>query len=76
MGVTMRTEKPSFHLLPALRVGRGLSQEQLAAMMNRSQSWLSRVEAGRLIPSRQQTIDIARALEVEPETLLGEDCRV
>lgn len=51
---------------------RGLSQQVLAGLVGRSESWLSQVERGvRSVDSLSVTLDLARVLKVEPANLIG-----
>ncbi len=52
--------------LKAFRILYGLKQEELARIVGRSQSWVSLVEGGRLLPQRNEAEKIARALKVDP----------
>ena len=48
----------------------GLSQQTLADMLQMSQDWVSRIEAGTLTPSAYRAQDLAEALQVDLEWLL------
>lgn len=50
------------HVLKALRAIDGTSQGELAAAVGRSHSWLSLVEAGKLVPKGQQAEKLAELL--------------
>jgi transcriptional regulator with XRE-family HTH domain len=52
---------------------RGLSQKQLAGLVQRSKSWLSQVERGiRSVDKLSVLVDIAKILHVKVETLSGQ----
>jgi transcriptional regulator with XRE-family HTH domain len=52
---------------------RGLSQKQLAGLVQRSESWLSQVERGiRSVDKLSVLVDIAKILHVKVETLSGQ----
>ena len=53
-----------------LRKGRGLSLREVC-FPGCSPSFLSRVEAGRRVPSATVVIELSRRLAVDPEELLG-----
>lgn len=56
----------------AYRRRRGLSQAVLAGLVGRSESWLSQVERGlRSVDKMSVTLDLAQALHVEPDQLIG-----
>jgi transcriptional regulator with XRE-family HTH domain len=55
------------------RILSGLRQEDLAKAIHLSTAWISGVEHGTILPSLQQRIVIARALNVPPEALFPED---
>ena len=56
--------------LKITRVIHGLKQEDLAQQIGRSQSWLSRVESGKLLPQRAEAEKIAEALSHNLSDLL------
>ena len=61
----------------AYRRRRGLSQAALAALVGRSESWLSQVERGvRSVDSLSVILDLSRILRVEPEKLIGRPWRL
>lgn len=48
-----------------LREGRDLTQEELALLVGRSQSWLSKIESGRTdLMAAEDIINLARVLRV------------
>ncbi len=51
--------------LKAFRILYGLKQEELARIVGRSQSWVSLVEGGRLLPQRNEAEKIAKVLKVD-----------
>ena len=55
--------------LTAARVYRGLTQDQLALKVGKSQPWVSLVESGRLIPDRSMAMLIGTLLEVDYATV-------
>lgn len=56
----------------ALRLERGLTQEELAVRAGLSQSHVSEHETGARVPKLPTLFRIARALDVEPGELLGD----
>lgn len=56
--------------LKFLRIERGLSQHQLAALANVPQSDLSRIETGRGIPTRSELSALAAALDCAADRLM------
>jgi transcriptional regulator with XRE-family HTH domain len=58
--------------IAAYRRRRGLSQAALAALVGKSESWLSQVERGiRGVDRLSVILDLARVLRVDPEALTG-----
>lgn len=58
--------------IAAYRRRRGLSQQVVAGLVGRSESWLSQVERGvRSVDSLSVILDLARVLKVEPASLIG-----
>tara|TARA_R110002072_G_scaffold113009_2_gene242424 strand:+ start:780 stop:1217 length:438 start_codon:yes stop_codon:yes gene_type:complete len=55
--------------LRALRLGAGITQGELAAAINSSQSHVARIEAGKVDPQTGTIAKIARVLNVDPEVL-------
>ena len=55
--------------LKAARALSGLRQVDVAQAVNRTQAWMSLIETGRLLPSRQKAIEIARALDQDPRNV-------
>jgi transcriptional regulator with XRE-family HTH domain len=53
-----------------IRKARQITQEELAARLNVSQSWLARIETGREIPNLKRLQQIARALQVKVKDLI------
>lgn len=53
-----------------LRKERGWTQYDLAARLNRFQSWLNRLERGHAIPTLRTMDDLAAAFEVDATELL------
>ena len=53
-----------------IRESRGLSQEKLAEMVKISRTHMGHIEQGRRSPSLDLLNKIARALKVEPSSLL------
>ena len=50
----------------------GVSQQVVAGLVERSESWLSQVERGvRSVDSLSVILDLARVLKVEPAQLIG-----
>lgn len=68
----MALEGPIGERIRIYRLRRGLSQRQLAGLVQRSESWLSQVERGiRSVDKLSVLIDIAKVLHVKVETLSG-----
>ncbi|MGC1955672.1 MAG: helix-turn-helix transcriptional regulator [Gammaproteobacteria bacterium] len=62
-------QAPEFELAQAIigaRIARGLTQEQLAARMGTSQSYIARLESGTTLPSTRTLMRIAKATETRP----------
>ncbi len=60
---------PESHIgrtLAAQRVRLGLTQDELAKRMGKTQSYITRVEGGKRDPRWQTILEFARALELEP----------
>jgi len=58
--------------LASLRLGRGLSQAQLAAAIDRPQSYIAKVESGRNNDLRASTIlRLAEALQTDANTIIA-----
>ena len=55
--------------LKLYRVAKGLSQEELSVLVDRTQQWLSLVEQGRILPQSDQARQLAKILETDKETL-------
>ena len=53
----------------------GLSQSQLSVLINRDQSYLSKVESGLKTPSLELLVDIANKLEISVDTLVGSNLK-
>ncbi len=53
----------------------GLSQAQLCNLVNRDQGYLSRVESGMKIPSLELVVEIANALDISVDSLLGSNLK-
>jgi predicted transcriptional regulator len=53
--------------LAALRLNAGLSQTQLAQLLETSQSYIARIEAGRVDPGTEMVAKIASALSINEE---------
>ncbi len=71
--VGMALEGPIGERIRIYRLRRGLSQRQLAGLVQRSESWLSQVERGiRSVDKLSVLIDIAKVLHVKVETLSGQ----
>lgn len=69
----MALEGPIGERIRVYRRRRGLSQRQLAGLVQRSESWLSQVERGiRSVDKLSVLIDIAKILHVKVETLSGQ----
>jgi transcriptional regulator with XRE-family HTH domain len=63
------------HLRRLLRLSReqkNLTQAALAAILQKPQSFVSKYESGERLLSFVETIDVCRALELEPSALLKE----
>ena len=61
------TKKSS--LVRAMRALKGLSQGQLAERLGCSQAHISRIEKGEVTPPKSDATQLARALDVTPQTL-------
>ena len=57
-------------VLRRIRINKDMSQEELAARINVSRSYISYLEGGRRYPSIEMLIALAKALEVKPGELL------
>jgi transcriptional regulator with XRE-family HTH domain len=57
----------------ALRIERGLTQPQLADLAGLSDTWIRRIEAGKVSPSLDTLAALASALQVEVTALLRSD---
>jgi len=69
----MALEGPIGERIRIYRKRRGLSQQELAGLVHRSESWLSQVERGiRSIDKLSVLIDVAKVLKVNVETLSGQ----
>lgn len=69
----MPLEGPIGERIAVYRRRRGLSQRDLAGLIDRSESWLSQVERGiRSVDRLSVLIDIAKVLHVKVETLSGQ----
>ena len=69
-GWTERTDRVLRAVLLASRREAGLTQRQLAAKLERTQTFVAMVERGHRRLSVTEFIEIARALGVSPVTLL------
>ncbi len=58
------------NLLRQKRKDRGLTQADLAATLGKPQSFVSKYEAGERLLSFVETIDVCRALGIDPVTFL------
>ncbi len=56
-------------MLRGLRASRFAPQQELARMVGRSRQWLGLVERGRILPQRQEALNLAKLLEVPVEML-------
>jgi transcriptional regulator with XRE-family HTH domain len=74
--------EPEFKLAPALirlRLAKGLTQEQLAKLLNTKQESIARLESGSSLPSLSTVKRVANALDakleinVRPRPKFGED---
>ena len=69
----MALEGPIGERIRIYRKRRGLSQQELAGLVHRSESWLSQVERGiRSVDKLSVLIDVAKVLKVNVETLSGQ----
>ncbi len=69
----MAFEGPIGERIRIYRKRRGLSQQELAGLVHRSESWLSQVERGiRSVDKLSVLIDVAKVLKVNVETLSGQ----
>ncbi len=69
----MALEGPIGERVRIYRLRRGLSQRELAGLVQRSESWISQVERGiRSVDKLSVLIDIAKVLRVKVETLSGQ----
>ena len=53
-----------------IRIERGLTQEQLAALSSVPRICISRYESGKYYPSMQNAVKLARALSIPVDALL------
>ena len=58
--------------IKAIRKSKGLSQEELAALLNVVRQTVSKWEQGRSVPDADLLIALSEALQVPVSTLLGE----
>ena len=61
--------------LKALRLKKGMSQEELAVRIHVVRQTVSKWETGLSVPDAQTRIQIAQALEVRVSAFLGETCQ-
>lgn len=66
-----RTHRTLCAVLVAARKGAGLSQEELARRLKRSQSFVAKMETGERRIDVVEFVEIARALGQEPTELLA-----
>lgn len=67
----MKNNLPLFGpVLRRFRQEKGLSQEELAALLDISTSHISRMESDLKIPSLEMVFRLAKALEVKPHELV------
>lgn len=67
----MKNNLPLFGpVLRRFRHEKGLSQEELAARLDISPSYISRMESDLKVPSLEMIFRLAEALEVEPSELI------
>ncbi len=59
----------SMRALRAARVMSGFTQEDLAAAIGKQQAWVSLVESGRMLPTKNEAAEIARVLRAETHEL-------
>ncbi len=60
------------HSMRALRAARalnGLTQEDLAEAIGKQQAWVSLVESGRMLPTKNEAAEISKVLRVETDEL-------
>jgi transcriptional regulator with XRE-family HTH domain len=63
---------PVGHRIARLRRKRGITQEALAGLVGRSESWLVKIESGkRTVESIKDLLLLANALKVEPGEIIG-----
>jgi transcriptional regulator with XRE-family HTH domain len=63
------------HLLRQRRKRSALTQAALAAVLQKPQSFVSKYESGERLLSFVETLDVCRALGLDPKTLLKEYLR-
>lgn len=69
----MRIDTEAFaRRLREARMRAGLSQRALSAFLDRADCYIQQLESGRRMPSLRAIIDIAYALNVSPNQLLGD----
>lgn len=56
--------------ITGLRIKAGISQERLAAQIDREPNYLQKVEYGTTVPSLEVIVRLATALDVRPAVLL------
>lgn len=67
----MKNNLPPFGpVLRRLRLGKNLSQEELAALVDVSPSHISRMESDLKIPSLEMVFRLAQSLDVKPHELI------
>ena len=69
-GVMSENLPPFGPVLRRFRLSKNLSQEELAARLDISPSYVSRMESGFKIPSLTMIFRLARVLEVKPHELV------
>jgi transcriptional regulator with XRE-family HTH domain len=68
----MDESTPVGHRIARLRRKRGMTQEALAGLVGRSESWLVKIESGkRTVESIKDLLLLANALKVEPGEIIG-----
>ena len=68
----MKPEQAFGTALRQLRMGRGLSQEQLGFESGYHRTYISQLERGKKSPSLTTLFQLARALKVRPSMIVGE----
>jgi transcriptional regulator with XRE-family HTH domain len=70
--VALATEKALGRVLKALRLKRGLTQEELSFACKRHPTYIRILESGKSSPTVKTLFALAKALEVDPSEIIKE----